>query len=103
MEKKYQVFISSTYSDLKENGNALGDILIFNQSIIQGDGEIENTSTYLRIKQSLDLANNSYDYSNIYVTNVKAKDAEFEFAGQTLNLATMDGSILDKMMKNLLF
>ena len=57
----------------------------------------------LRIKQHLELANNSYDYNNIYVTNVKAKDAEFEFAGQTLNLANMDGRILDKMMKTLLF
>lgn len=57
----------------------------------------------LRIKQYLELPGESYDYSNIYVTNVKATDAEFEFAGQTLNFANMDGKFLDKMMKNLLF
>jgi hypothetical protein len=68
-----------------------------------GDSYVESTVSFLHIKQNLDLNNKNYDYSNIYVTNVKAKDAEFEFAGQTLNLANMDGRILDKMMKNLLF
>ena len=71
---------------------------------INAEGDIDLVSqSLLSVKQYLELANKSYDYNNIYVTNVKAKDAEFEFAGQTLNLATMDGSILDKMMKNLLF
>ena len=82
------------------NGTAHGDIMTFKHYLFDG---IESAESWLRIKQSLDLANNSYDYSNIYVTNVKAKDEEFEFAGQTLNLATMDGRILDKMMKTLLF
>ncbi|MBQ5594497.1 MAG: hypothetical protein IIU78_02190 [Alistipes sp.] len=85
------------------NGTSMGDILIEKQHTPTENGIMELTFSFLRVKQSLDLANNSYDYSNIYVTNVKAKDAEFEFAGQTLNLATMDGRILDKMMKNLLF
>ena len=85
------------------NGTSMGDILIEKQHTPTENGIMELTFSFLRVKQTLDLANNSYDYSNIYVTNVKAKDAEFEFAGQTLNLATMDGRILDKMMKNLLF
>ncbi len=85
------------------NGTAAGDIMTLKAVVEVENQVVEGTSSWLRIKQSLDLANKSYDYSNIYVTNVKAKDAEFEFAGQTLNLATMDGRILDKMMKNLLF
>ena len=89
----------STRLTYTPNGTTAGDIMVYKHYI----GTVETSSTYLRIKQSLDLANNSYDYSNIYVTNVKAKDEEFEFAGQTLNLATMDGRILDKMMKTLLF
>ena len=89
--------------DYNPNGSELGDVLTNTNLMGFGDQVIETTASMIRIKQNLDLANNSYDYSNIYVTNVKAKDAEFEFAGQTLNLATMDGSILDKMMKNLLF
>ena len=80
-----------------------GDIMTFLFYMPVGGSNVESRSSYLNIKQNLDLANMNYDYNNIYVTNVKAKDAEFEFAGQTLNLATMDGRILDKMMKNLLF
>ena len=89
--------------DYSPNGSELGDVLTNTNLMAFGDEVIETTASMIRIKQHLELANNSYDYSNIYVTNVKAKDAEFEFAGQTLNLATMDGRILDKMMKNLLF
>ena len=81
------------------NGTDAGDIMVYQHY----QGTEEKSSSYLRIKQNLDLVNKSYDYNNIYVTNVKAKDAEFEFAGQTLNLANMDGRILDKMMKTLLF
>lgn len=91
---------SMTYTP---NGTSVGDIMTHKMYIPFGDDLKESVTSFLRVKQSLDLANNSYDYNNIYVTNVKAKDAEFEFAGQTLNLATMDGRILDKMMKNLLF
>ena len=89
--------------DYIPNGLSYGDKKTVTGYIPVGDYQVKETGSWLRVRQSLDLANNSYDYSNIYVTNVKAKDAEFEFAGQTLNLATMDGRILDKMMKNLLF
>ena len=82
---------------------ALGDIINVFFYLPMGDSYVESTVSFLHIKQNLDLNNKNYDYSNIYVTNVKAKDAEFEFAGQTLNLANMDGRILDKMMKTLLF
>ena len=85
------------------DGTAHGDIMTHKVTKMVDGKEKVILSNFLRVKQSLDLANNSYDYSNIYVTNVKAKDAEFEFAGQTLNLANMDGRILDKMMKTLLF
>ena len=82
---------------------ASGDIMTILFYLPVGDSNVELRSSYLRIKQQLELPGESYDYSNIYVTNVKATDAEFEFAGQTLNLANMDGKFLDKMMKNLLF
>ena len=85
------------------NATELGDVLTNTTLMAFGDEVIEMTASMLRIKQYLELPGNKYDYSNIYVTNVKATDAEFEFAGQTLNLANMDGKFLDKMMKNLLF
>jgi hypothetical protein len=89
--------------NVESNASELGDMMTVTGSLPTENGVVEETSSWLRIRQSLELANKSYDYNNIYVTNVKAKDADFEFAGQTLNLATMDGRILDKMMKNLLF
>ena len=83
--------------DIIPNGTELGDIMT-THDLTNG-----TKPSFLRVKQYLELPGESYDYSNIYVTNVKATDAEFEFAGQTLNLANMDGKFLDKMMKNLLF
>ena len=85
------------------NGSTLGDILIENIFAPSKNGIVELTTSWLRIKQSLDLAEKEYDYSNVYVTNVKADDVEFDFAGQKLNFATLDGSMMDKMMRNILF
>lgn len=79
------------------NGTELGDIMTF-YNPVYGTNPV-----FLRIKQSLDLAKKEYDYSNVYVTNVKADDVEFDFAGQKLNFATLDGSMMDKMMRNILF
>ena len=89
--------------DYIPNGLSYGDKKTITGYIPVGDDQVKVSGSWLRIKQSLDLANNSYDYSNIYVTNVKAKDAEFEFAGQTLNFSTLDGSVMDKLMKHILF
>lgn len=82
------------------NGTGLGDIMT--KKFYLSDKGME-VSSWLRIKQSLELADEKYDYSNIYVTNVKGQDKEFEFAGQTLNFSTLDGKIMDKMLKNILF
>ena len=59
--------------------------------------------TRLRIKQSLDLAEQKYDYIKTFVTNVKGLDKDIDFMGYTFNFAKMDGYILDKMLKALLF
>ena len=78
------------------NGTELGDIMTF-YNPVYGTNPV-----FLRIKQSLDLAKKEYDYSNVYVTNVKGLDEDFEFAGQTLNYSTFDGSVMNKIMKNIL-
>ena len=85
------------------NGSEYGDVLTNTNIMAFGDETIETTASMIRIKQSLDLNNKNYDYSNIYVTNVKGEDKEFEFAGQTLNFSTLDGSVMDKLMKHILF
>jgi hypothetical protein len=83
-----------TYSP---NGTALGDLMIAQNDLLG------KTITWLRVKESLDLSNKSYDYSDIIITDVTGKDVEFEFAGKTLNFSTLNGKVMDKMMKNILF
>lgn len=82
-----------TYSP---KGTSMGDIMTFRNT------DIINTS-WLRINQGLDLADKKYDYSNLYLSNVKGQDKEISFMGYTLNFATMDGSKLDMMLKSTLF
>ena len=61
------------------------------------------TPTFLRIKQTLDLPGQKYDYIKTFVTNVKGLDKDIEFMGTTFNFAKMDGVKLDKMLKAVLF
>lgn len=95
----------ATFCRLTYSPNAVeyGDILVMTDKVVRSGKVIEVTYPFLRIKQSLNLANQSYDYSNIYVTNVSGLDKDFEFGGQTLNFATLDGALMDKMMKTILF
>ena len=85
------------------NGTAHGDILTL-KTFVEVDNQVrEATSSWLRIKQSLDLADQKYDYIKTFVTNVKGEDKDINFMGYTFNFAKMDGSGLDKMLKALLF
>ena len=79
------------------NGTTYGDILICESSILG------TTTSWLRVKQTLDLAGKKYDYIKTFVTNVKGLDKDIEFMGTTFNFAKMDGVKLDKMLKTLLF
>ena len=84
------------------NGTTLGDIMSFSHYYSSLDKIV--TTSWLRIKQNLDFSHNAkYNYSNIYVTNVKGNNEEIEFAGQTLNFSTLNGDVMDKMLKNILF
>ena len=89
-----------TYSP---NGTSLGDVLIENQHTPTENGVMKLTFSFLRIKQSLDLADQKYNYIKTYVSNVKGEDKDIDFMGYTFNFAKMDGSGLDKMLKALLF
>ena len=77
------------------NGTSLGDIM----TNTNGD----YTSTWLRIKQSLDLPGNKYDYIKTFVSNVKGEDKDIPFLNTSFNFAKMDGSIIDKFLKSILF
>ena len=85
------------------NATALGDVMSLKAYAKVGENSIETTTSWLRVKQSLDLAGQKYDYIKTYVSNVKGEDKDVNFMGYTFNFAKMDGSGLDKMLKSLLF
>ena len=78
------------------NATNLGDIMSF----ILSDNSV---FTRLRIKQSLDLKGQKYDYIKTFVTNVSGEDKDIPFLNTSFNFAKMDGSIIDKFLKSILF
>ena len=85
------------------NENALGDMMIQKRYVNEGGNTVEKVSSWLRVKQSLNLEGNKYSYNKNYVTNVKGLDQEIDFMGFKFNFAEMDGVRLDKMLKTILF
>ena len=81
----------------KANATAFGDILT------AYDPSSDSTLSWLRIKQSLDLAGQKYDYIKTFVSNVKGEDKDIPFLNTSFNFAKMDGSIIDKFLKSILF
>ena len=75
-----------TYS---QNGTSLGDIMTNTNNGF--------TSTWLRIKEGLDLTDNTYDYKSAYVTNANGKDEDFTIFGNTLNIAKIKAYDFDKL------
>ena len=82
---------------------ALGDVMNVFFYLPMGDSYLESTVSFLRIKQSLDLPGNKYDYIKTYVSNVKGEDKDIPFLNTSFNFAKMDGSIIDKFLKSILF
>ena len=79
------------------NATALGDVLT------SYDPTSNETLSWLRISQSLDLAGQKYDYIKTFVSNVKGEDKDIPFLNTSFNFAKMDGSIIDKFLKSILF
>ena len=83
------------------NASAYGDIMV---NYVYRMGESVPTPTsFLRVKQNLDLAGKAYDYSATYISNVKGLDEDMTMMGYTFNIGKMEGKNLDKMLKHLLF
>ena len=83
----------------KPNGVAYGDIM--EEKVIKSD--VELTSTMLRIKQNLNLAERTYDYISAYVSNAKGKDEDFNITGCTFNMANIKAGDFDMMFRSVLF
>lgn len=80
---------------------AFGDVMIFTN--YSSDENKLISESWLRIKENLDLANKSYDYDNIYVSNVKGEDKDIEFFNTTINFSKMEASVLDKFLNATIF
>ena len=85
------------------NGTSVGDILTEQQFANSENGIVEISPSFLRIKQHLDLPGNQYDYMKTFVTNVKGEDKDIPFLNTSFNFAKMDGAIIDKFLKSILF
>ena len=94
---KYETF-KMTYSP---NGTAYGDIMTLTLAI--NNANIAPTTTWLRVKQNLDLTGNTYDYIKTFVSNVKGEDKDIPFLNSSFNFAKMNGAIIDKFLKSTLF
>ena len=94
---KYETF-KMTYSP---NGTAYGDIMTLTLAI--NNANIAPTTTWVRVKQSLDLAGKTYDYKSAYVTNAKGKDEDFTIMGNTFNIDKIKAYDFDKMFGGDLF
>ena len=89
-----------TYSS---NETALGDMLIEHIHAPYQNATLELNVSYVRVKQNLELPGTKYDYRATYVTNVKGEDKDIPFLNTSFNFAKMDGSIIDKFLKSILF
>ena len=90
--------------DYTPEGLPLGDVIVDTSFLYAEEFETwKVVHTWLRVKQELNLAGKSYDYNNLYLSNVIGKDQDINFWGYTMNLAKMDGSGIDKMLKSILF
>lgn len=86
------------------NANALGDILTENQYVYSDNGLVEKTTSFLRVKQNLNLNNGKvYDYNSAYVTNAKGTDEDFNITGSTFNMANIKAGDFDMMFRSVLF
>jgi hypothetical protein len=82
----------------KPNGVAYGDIM--EEKVVMSG--VELTSTMLRIKQNLNLAERTYDYISAYVSNAKGKDEDFTIGENTFNMSNIKGGDFDMMFRAVL-
>ena len=85
------------------NGTTLGDIMTETLYAPSENGDVYLTSSWLRVKQSLDLTGKTYDYSSAYITNAKGTDEDFSILGHTFNIAKIVAGDFDMMLRSVLF
>ena len=89
--------------NVASNASEVGDMMTVTGFMPTENGVVEEISSWLRIKQSLDLTGKTYDYSSAYVSNAKGKDEDFSMLGHTFNMANIKGHNFDMMFRSELF
>ena len=82
-----------------EKGTTLGDIMTFTNYV----SGVMKQESWIRVKETLDLASKQYDYSNVYISNVKGTDKDIPFFNTTLNFAKMDKESVGRFLGRTLF
>ena len=83
--------------DITPNAIEYGDIMATYNPVLN------TNSTFLRVKQHLDLKGQIYDYIAAYISNAKGKDEDFSIMGHTFNIAKLKAGDFDIMMRSELF
>ena len=82
------------------DGTAHGDILTM--ITYPKEGGSAATSSWLRVKQHLNLDGKVYDYNSAYVSNAKGKDEDFTIGESTFNMSNIKGGDFDMMFRAVL-
>ena len=85
------------------NATTSGDIMNYKMYITTDIGKVETTTSWLRVRQSLDLAGKTYDYSSSYVSNAKGKNEDFSIMGYNFNMSKITSDNFDMMFRTVLF
>lgn len=85
------------------DGTAYGDIMEQTVTHMVDGNKVEITSSMLRVKQDLDLADKAYNYSSAYVSNAKGKDEDFSITGRTFNISKIKADDFNMMFHSALF
>ena len=94
---KYESF-RMTYSP---NGTDFGDVMTLTLNV--NNANIAPATTWLRVKQNLNLNGKTYDYSSAYVSNAKGTDEDFTIFGNTFNMAKIEAGNFDVFFRSELF
>ena len=82
------------------DGTAHGDILTM--ITYPKEGGSAATSSWLRVKQYLNLDGKVYDYNSAYVSNASGKDEDFTIGESTFNMSNIKGGDFDMMFRAVL-
>ena len=98
MPENFKLRYSCARLKYSPKGTALGDIMTHQSFNVTDDFKvIESTSSFLRIKEELNLEGKVYDYSSAYVSSVKGADEDFTIFGNTFNIAKIKAYDFDKL------